>query len=203
MVATYQSNTYCLVRHGEAENNVLGILSSRGSRKEYALTDSGRSAVQATAEFLKEIAPDFIVSSPILRARQSAEIIRDMHTIPLTIDTRLCEAHFGDFEETDHQAFIDFMHEHGTRAIGAPEFGVEGYMDIRERVRAFLESVNAAFQNKKVVIVSHADTLQELYAELLGEPIGSEQGDGRWFPEKGSCLVIRSDGSKADFVPEA
>ena len=200
VASSYAHNSYCLIRHGEAENNVLGILSSIGSRKEYALTESGRWAVRATAEFLKEVAPDFIVASPILRARESAEIIRDALSIPLTIDTRLCEARFGDFEETDHQMFIDFMREHGTRAIGAPERGVEGYMDIRERVRSFLQSTAAAFHGKNIVIVSHADTLQELYAELLGEPIGSEQGDGRWFPEKGSCLVVTMEGVRS-FLP--
>ncbi len=197
MVANYAHNTYCLVRHGEAENNVLGILSSVGSRKEYALTESGRWAVRSTAEFLKDIVPDFIVASPILRARESAEIIRDVLAIPLTIDTRLCEARFGDFEETNHQMFIDFMREHGTRAIGAPERGVEGYMDIRERVRSFLLSTAAAFHGQRIVIVSHADTLQELYAELLGEPIGAEQGEGHWFPEKGSCLVVTTEGVRS------
>jgi broad specificity phosphatase PhoE len=200
MVASYAHNTYCLIRHGEAENNVLGILSSIGSHKEYALTEGGRWAVRATAEFLKDVAPDFIVASPILRARESAEIIRDVLAIPLTIDTRLCEAHFGDFEETDHQAFIDFMQAHGTRAIGDPESGVEGYMDIRERVRSFLLSTSAVFSDKKIVVVSHADTLQELYAELLGEPIGAEQGEGHWFPAKGSCLIVTADGVRS-FLP--
>lgn len=200
MVAKYAKNTYALVRHGEAENNVQGLLSSMGSRKEYALTERGKKAIQETVEFLRTEKSDFIVASPILRARQTAEIIRDALGIPLTIDPRLCEARFGTFEETDHQVFIDFMQEHGTRAIGAPEFGVEGYMDIRERVRAFLESANSAFQGKKIILVSHGDTLQELYAELLGEPIGSEQGDGHWFPEKGSCLVVTKEGTRS-FVP--
>lgn len=193
MVAKYAHNIYCLIRHGEAENNVLGLLSSIGSRKEYPLTENGRSAIRATAEFLKEVAPDFIVASPILRARESAEIIQNVLAVPLMIDIRLCETHFGDFEETDYRAFIDFMQEHGTRTIGAPEHSVEGYMDIRERVRSFLLSTAAAFSGKKIVVVSHADTLQELYAELLGEPIGAEQGDGHWFPEKGSCCVMMND----------
>lgn len=200
MVANYAHNTYYLVRHGEAENNVLGVLSSGTGKREYPLTERGQRQAAETAEFLRTKSPDFIVASPVLRARLTAEIITVALAIPLTIDTRLCEARFGDFEETDHQAFIDFMRQHGTRAIGAPERGVEGYMDIRERVRSFLISTSAAFSDKKIVVVSHADTLQELYAELLGEPIGSEQGDGRWFPEKGSCLVVSVSGSQP-FVP--
>ncbi len=202
MVDKYTGNTYTLVRHGEAENNVLGVLSSMGSQREYALTERGRQSVHETAAFLKQQSPDFIVASPVLRARQTAEIIRTVLDIPLTIDTRLCEASFGSFEETKYQDFLEFMRVHGTRAIGAPEYGVEGYMDIRDRVRSFLLSTTAAFSGKNIVVVSHADTLQEMYAELLGEPIGAEQSDGHWFPEKGSCLVVMRDGQHS-FSPAA
>lgn len=200
MEAKYAANAYYLVRHGEAENNVLGLLNSGAGKREYPLTERGRKQAAETAEFLRGEQPDFIVASPVLRARQTAEIIADTLGVPITLDLRLTEARFGSFEETDHLAFIDFMQTHGTRAIGAFELGVEGYMDIRERVRAFLESTNVAFSEKKIVIVSHADTLQELYAELIGEPIGSEQGDGRWFPEKGSCLVVSGTAPRS-FMP--
>ncbi|MFA9262180.1 MAG: histidine phosphatase family protein [Undibacterium sp.] len=197
MQAPYKGNIYSLVRHGEAENNVLGLLNSGTGKREYPLTDRGREQVAKTAEFLKSEAVDFIVSSPVLRAHQTAEILKDTLGVPLSIDPRLCEAGFGSFEETSHQAFVEFMATHGTRAVGAPELGVEGYMDIRERVRFFLQTTRAAFSGKNIVIVSHADTLQEMYAELIGEPIGSEQGDGRWFPEKASCLVVTETGVRS------
>lgn len=197
MQERYSTNTYYLVRHGEAENNILGLLNSGTGKREYPLTETGREQVAKTTEFLKTEAVDFIVSSPVLRARQTAEILKEFLQTPLTIDPRLCEAGFGSFEETSHQDFIEFMATHGTRAVGAPELGVEGYMDIRERVRAFLLATVTAFSGKKIVIVSHADTLQEMYAELIGEPIGSEQGDGRWFPEKASCLVVSARGIRS------
>ncbi len=200
MQERYNTNTYYLVRHGEAENNILGLLNSGTGKREYPLTENGRQMVAKTAAFLRPETVDFIVSSPVLRARQTAEIIKESLQIPLSLDSRLCEAGFGSFEETSHQAFIEFMATHGTRAVGAPELGVEGYMDIRERVRAFLVATAGAFSGKKIVIVSHADTLQELYAELIGEPIGSEQGDGRWFPEKASCLIV-SASSVRSFNP--
>lgn len=198
MVANYAHNTYCLVRHGEAETNVLGIVSSVGGKCEYPLTERGKRAVRATAEFLREEKPDFIVSSPILRARETAEIIRDALGIPLTIDGRLCEPSFGDFEETDYRVFLDFMREHGGRIAGAPEFGVEGYTDLRERVKSFLEDVSETFSGKKVVIVSHGDSLQEMYGELMRMPVGPSQ-DG-WYPAKGSCLVVSGSETRS-FVP--
>jgi|GEM_PF-1238789 len=197
MQEQYKSNIYYLVRHGEAENNVLGLLNSGNGKREYPLTALGRVQAAKTAVFLQRETIDFIVSSPVLRARQTAEILKEATGVPLTIDPRLCEAGFGNFEETSHQAFIEFMETHGTRAVGAPELGVEGYMDIRERVRFFLGSTAAAFSGKQIVVVSHADTLQEMYAELIGGPIGSEQGDGRWFPEKASCLMVTGEGVRS------
>lgn len=197
MVAKYEANTYYLVRHGEAENNVLGLLNSGGGRREYSLTEEGRHLVAETATFLEPEKIDFIVSSPVLRTRETAEILQQVLGVPLLIDTRLSEAQFGDFEETDHLTFIEYMRTHGTRAVGAPEMGVEGYMDIRERVRSFLLATAAQWSGKRIVIASHADTLQEMYAELLGEPIGAEQGEGRWFPQKASCLVVTNEGQRA------
>lgn len=198
MVAKYQENTYYLVRHGEAETNVLGIVSSTGGKHEYPLTVRGRRMVVEMAKFLANEKPDFIVSSPILRARETAEIIRDAFGIPLSLDERLCEPHFGDFEETDYQAFLSFMQEHGGRMTGAPELGVEGYVDLRTRVRSFLDDVAAHFSGKKIVIVSHGDSLQEIYGELVGMPVGPSQ-DG-WYPAKGSCLVYGVE-KKEYFVP--
>ncbi|MGB4834027.1 MAG: histidine phosphatase family protein [Candidatus Moraniibacteriota bacterium] len=198
MVAKYAGNTYYLVRHGEAETNVLGIVSSVGGKREYPLTPRGRRAVSETAVFLGHEQPDFIISSPVLRTRQTAEILRDALSIPLTIDERLCEVRFGNFEETDYRAFLDFMAEHGGRTAGAPELGVEGYVDVRERVTSFLADVAGTFSGKKIVIVSHGDTLQEIHGELMGTPVGPSQ-DG-WYPAKGSCLSVSRNG-KTEYIP--
>jgi broad specificity phosphatase PhoE len=192
MVAKYAGNTYYLVRHGEAETNVLGIVSSVGGKHEYPLTQRGRQMVDETAEFLKHEKPNFIVSSPVLRTRQTAEILRDALDVPMTIDKRLSEVSFGDFEETDYRAFLDFVAQHGGRIASMPELGVEGYTELRERVKPFLDDVNIMAHGKKIVIVSHGDTLQEIHGELMGTPVGPSQ-DG-WYPAKGSCTVISSNG---------
>lgn len=198
MVAKYAGNTYYLVRHGEAETNVLGIVSSVGGKHEYPLTQRGRQMVGETAEFLKHEKPSFIVSSPVLRARQTAEILRDVLDVPMTIDKRLSEVFFGDFEETDYQAFLDFMAQHGGRISSMPELGVEGYAELRGRVKPFLDDVNILAHDKKIVIVSHGDTLQEIHGELLGLSVGLSQ-DG-WYPSKGSCTVMSSNGIR-EFCP--
>lgn len=202
MQAMYSFNTYYLVRHGEAENNVLGILNAT-SKGEYALTLRGKAQAQATAEFLVAKPIDFIVTSPLLRARETADIIQMATDKPLLVDMRLCEPQFGTFEGQPIKTFLEFMKTHGGRTVGSPELGIEGFMDIRERVRSFLLALNETFQGKHVVIVSHMDTLQEIYGELCREPVGAEQGEKleRWYPKNGSCRVVITDQEPQDFLP--
>ncbi len=186
MQPQYKHNTYYLVRHGEAENNILGVTNAT-FRGEYALTDQGRKQIEILAHSLCDESIDFIVASPLRRAEETAEILEQSLKVPLSFDIRLCEPQFGSFEGKDIRSFLDFMETHGGRTTGDLELGIEGYMDIRERVRSFLGALNETFQGKRVVVVSHADTLQEIYAELVGEPVGAEQKV--WYPKNGSCLV--------------
>lgn len=198
----YNRNTYFLIRHGEAENTVLNIVSSEHGKKQYPLTERGRKQVAETAEFLISYKPDFIVASPVLRTFETAEILRDVLHLPLSTDKRLTEAQMGVFEDKKRQSFLDFMRENGGRVDGMPELGIEGYMDIRERVQGFLRDVVKHFSGKKIILVSHGDSLQEIYGELVGIPVGPTQMTGHgWYPEKGSCLVITA-GKIQEFVPK-
>lgn len=199
MQEIYKENTYYLVRHGEAENNVLGILNAT-VKGEYSLTEKGRKQIKTLASALRDENIDFIVASPLRRAAETAEILKSALTVPLSFDMRLCEPQFGSFEGKDIQSFLDFMKEHGGRTVGDIELRIEGYMDIRERVRSFLLAINETFQGKNVLIVSHMDTLQELYAELIGEPVGAEQKV--WYPKNGSCYLVGSEKALEIFVPE-
>lgn len=201
MLDQYKANTYYLVRHGEAENNVLGILNSFSGQTEYLLTAHGRSTIQLTAQFLQSHQPHFIVSSPVLRTRETALIIQDVLGIPLTIDQRLCENHFGKFEGRQLQAFLEYVRSRGGRLEDIAEAGIEGYTSIRERAQAFLVDVVRHCSGEKIVIVSHGDLLQEMYSELLGESVGAEQGEGGWYPKKGSCAVISATHPPQFFVP--
>lgn len=187
----YKKNTYYLVRHGEAGNNVINVLDAT-KRSAYGLTERGCRQIRAIAERLAQDKPDFVVASPVRRAKESALIIQERLAIPLFFDERLWESHFGVFDGETQQSFLDFMMaQPGGRVIGDPDRGVEGYMDIRERIRSWLMDFNTVFTDQKVVIVSHGDPLQEIYAELLGEPVGSEQGERGWYPEKGSLCILR------------
>lgn len=197
----YSANSFYLVRHGEAENNLKDILNA-SVHTEYHLTSRGKQQAQEATEYLKQYPIDFIVTSPLARAQETGMIIAQQLGVSLSIDSRLTETRFGSFEGQGIQSFLRFMQEHGGRTVGDPDHQIEGYMDIRERVQALLSDIGNSFQGKHIILVSHLDTLQELYAELLGEPVGAEQGEYGWYPEKGSVAVVNRTQPPYFFIPE-
>ena len=90
-----------LVRHGETEWNVERRMQGR---RESPLTPRGERQAAAMAGLLAELierdapAPWRLVSSPLGRARQTAEAIGARLRLPVEIDERLAEIGFGAWE---------------------------------------------------------------------------------------------------------
>jgi len=70
----------CLIRHGETDWNVLGKLQGR---TDTVLNDRGILQAKQCAEHLKEMKWDFIITSPLLRAKQTAMILNEEIKVPL------------------------------------------------------------------------------------------------------------------------
>ncbi|HUB92615.1 MAG TPA: histidine phosphatase family protein, partial [Candidatus Saccharimonadales bacterium] len=89
------SSKICIfVRHGESESNVSLTLST--DRDRYPLTDNGRAAAGRAAGQLGLLPRiDRFYTSPILRARQTAEIISGRIGIAPEISNLLVERGFG------------------------------------------------------------------------------------------------------------
>ena len=86
--------TLLLVRHGESEGNVEGLIQGQLDKP---LTDLGHVQAKAVAERLNsDGGADRIVSSPLARALQTAEAIGSALDLPVTTDDRLMEYDFGE-----------------------------------------------------------------------------------------------------------
>ena len=102
-----------LVRHGQTESSARKAYSGRS---DVALTDEGREQARRAAEQLAGAGIDAVFSSPLSRARDTAQAIADATGAPLTVDERLTEVDYGDFEGLDRagarerfgQAFEDW-----------------------------------------------------------------------------------------------
>ena len=85
-----------LIRHGESEANVLKILDHDPDSK-YHLTQIGRGQVEFTAERISKLKVDLILSSPLLRARETAEILSKKIKVPYEVENGITEAGLGSF----------------------------------------------------------------------------------------------------------
>lgn len=93
-----------LVRHGETDWNRESRF--QGSR-DIPLNDNGRKQAQKAADFLADVHLDFAVSSPMLRPKETAEIILKAHDVPLYLEPEFAEIGHGLWEgklETEIEA---------------------------------------------------------------------------------------------------
>ena len=118
-----------LARHGESGANLVGEFSNRGTK--HPLTDLGRAQAAALAERLADDGgADRVLTSPVLRARQTATIVGERLGVPVEVDDRLREFDVGAFEgsrEAVHWAEYDDVvtawleHGEADRRVGGGE----------------------------------------------------------------------------------
>ena len=121
------------VRHGESEANVLHVFSNR--ELVHGLTDTGRAQVQALADQLAGVRFDAFYTSPILRARQSAQIVSDRLGLPFEVTPALAEYDVGILEGRSDEASwrqYDELHTAWVRdgAFDARHPGGESFNDV-------------------------------------------------------------------------
>lgn len=148
------------MRHGEAESNVKGLLSSWPETFENPLTPEGVVMVEKSAIFLKDIllkekrSLDFIIASDLLRTRQTAEIMAQALGVEVMFDPRLREIDFG-FKNGSLVADLDIKFAREANEKN----GRESYQEVLVRVEHFMLDMENQYQGKTILIVSHKFTL--------------------------------------------
>ncbi len=157
-----------LLRHGESEKNVTNIWSSEIDK--HHLTEKGKKQVSDTLMKYVEERPDVIYSSPILRARETAQAVEKFFggTIEIKIDGGLIEMNGGDWEgkKLDTEEVLSKIDVY-EKLSGSKEYfsgkrttGSESYEDIAKRLTSLLKDIKENHAGKTVYIVSHAAVLQ-------------------------------------------
>ena len=136
-------------RHGEtqwnAQNKVCG-------RIDLPLTEKGRTQGEALTEKAVLLDIDLILSSPMLRARQTAALVAEKCGVPVIIDDRLIEQAYGIYEGVDRKN-PDFLANKRQFAYRYP--GGESMMDVAHRVYGLLDEVKGKYCGKNVLLVCH------------------------------------------------
>jgi isoleucyl-tRNA synthetase len=162
-------NNFYVVRHGESENNVLGIIGSN-LKDIYHLTDKGRMEVKEAADKLKGKKIDLIYVSPFARTQESAKIIAETLNIDLAhiiTDARLHEINAGELDgktETEYQRYFGIDLKKFTKNLP----GGENYTQVKNRMMEFIYDINSKNSNKNILIVSHRTPIRLMFAGTEG-----------------------------------
>jgi probable phosphoglycerate mutase len=150
------------VRHGESEANLRHIFSNRDLP--HGLTARGRAQVECLAARLAGTPFTALYTSPILRARQSAEILAERLGLTYRITPALAEFDVGVLEgrsEADdwrqYEALMDAWLVHGD--VQARIEGGESLEDVRQRFGGLIDALRAEPPGGPVLLVSHGGTL--------------------------------------------
>lgn len=160
--------TFLLVRHGEAEHNVLDVASSYPETRAYHLTERGREQVNARAQELLRESTAVIFFSPLTRTRETAEILAEKTGAPSFEDARLREPSYGIFEGGSWRLLVEKYPPPRRRLETDGMDGVESFGVVRERLVSFRDFVCSRYGGQRIVVVSHGDTLQMLHGLLIG-----------------------------------
>ena len=147
-----------------------------------ALTELGRAQAVAAAEVLGKLQPLLIVSSDLHRAYDTAVTLGEQTGLPVRVDPRLRETHFGDWQGLTHTQ-VDAQAP-GARlawrddARWAPHGG-ESRVDVAARsVPVVTELVSGEPEwgdpdgpDRPVVLVAHGGLIAALSAALLKLPV--------------------------------
>ncbi len=170
--------TLLLVRHGETVHTADKRFSSGLGGANPGLADQGRAQVRATADWLSPLADrlDAVVTSPVRRTHESAEIIAERLGRELSTEPGLAEMEFGrwdglTFEET-RQRYPDDL-DAWLGSLDAPPGGGESFRVVQDRVLASLDGLLARHAGGTVVVVSHVTPIKVLVAHALGAPLES------------------------------
>ncbi|MCE2614699.1 MAG: histidine phosphatase family protein [Nitrosopumilus sp. (ex Thoosa mismalolli)] len=157
------------LRHGQAKNNTERILAGR--TEGVPLTDTGVKQAEYTAELLQQMNISAIYSSPIQRAKHTAEIVGKHNSIDVAIDDRLIELDMGKFTG---MAYDEIFNSHGNVFMkfynGELEIahnGVETFSQVKSRVLGIVDHVLEKHPDENVVLVTHMDPIKAMLSTIV------------------------------------
>ena len=156
-----------LLRHGESVGNQTGLLQGQS---DFPLSSTGVEQARALAKDWKsvDVKFDLIISSPLLRAAQTAEIIANCLKIPIEFEPAWKERDFGrlqgsELQVIDHQTPpIDFFHPY--EPIGGSG---ESQLDLYTRASLALQKIIRQPAGSYLV-VSHGGILNKTLYVIMG-----------------------------------
>lgn len=157
-----------IVRHGETDANNKGY--AQGWTDD-PLNENGRLIAELTGQGMKGIRFDCCISSPLIRAKDTAQIIlrESENSVPVSFDDRIKEMNFGSFERTSikDEKVIRFLKE---PVVDYKFPGGESIKEVMERTQEFLKELIARDDGKTYLVSTHGCALRAMLNYLYEDP---------------------------------
>jgi broad specificity phosphatase PhoE len=153
-----------VIRHGETEWSRDG---RHTGRTDVPLTPTGERDARALSPRMASLTPGLVLTSPLQRARLTAELAG----LSASVDDRLVEWDYGDFEGRTTTEIRDALHDPAWSVWNAVGGLGESVDDVGDRARGVLERCRPYVdRGDDVVLVAHSHLLRILTAVWLGLP---------------------------------
>ena len=163
-----------LVRHGET---VLNCRKCYYGFTDAPLNENGIKQAESLRSFFSTMDFDYIISSPLKRAADTARIVTGAEAEEITLDERLMEQNFGIFERhTCEELLSKYPEEFDAWNRDFSDYRIDGgesFRDVRNRVEDFAASLPTG--RGSILLAAHKGTLGHLMAALLKMPL-----EGYW-----------------------
>lgn len=164
--------TLMLLRHGATALSVEKRFA--GVRQDVPLSAAGEDQVRSAARQLRSVGGiDVIVSSPLLRARATADAVSAQLGLAVNVDDDLRECDFGDWDG------LTFAEVHAkwpaelAAWLGSPSAAPpsgESFDAVGRRVRRARDRLLRAHPGETALVVTHVSPIKELVRLALGAP---------------------------------
>jgi broad specificity phosphatase PhoE len=181
---TMRGNTYMLilVRHGQTEANAKGIIIGKSNHE---LNETGKSQAVQIAQSLIEFGeiPRVIVTSPLFRTVETAEIIKEnleahlekignAKTIKIIFDDRWQEQNYGMLDNTKLSEIPPKLWLHWQKDSNWKPAGGESLVELYNRVSAACEDIKNTASKVNVLVSTHVGPIKAAVAWALKADIG-------------------------------
>ena len=145
-----------IVRHGQTDFNKQGRYMGR---TDLSLNFVGRQQAMELAKEVKKLKIGFVVSSPLKRAMETAEIIKP-NELKVIVNSHFIERSFGVYEgltkDEAKKEFPDLYKRNITRVFNNAPLNGETIKEVQERVFNGLDEIKKNYQDKNILIITHA-----------------------------------------------
>ena len=165
--------TLLLLRHGETKHTRAKRFSGSGGL-DPSLSDEGRAQAVASAARLRQLGDvDAVVASPLVRTRETADVVAAALGLDVRVEDGVAECAFGDWEgltfaEVQAQDPVALERWLASTAVAPP--GGESFDELSSRVGRARDRLIARYPGQTVVVVTHVSPIKTLVRLALDAP---------------------------------